>query len=59
MANQRETSCRGGVRQFHTDWTHHPADQVIINAGIRALRLYLDRTSQAAEPDSPGGNPTP
>jgi hypothetical protein len=44
---QRGNKRRQVVRNFHVVWTRLPSDEIIIEAGARALRLYAER--QAAE----------
>ena len=44
---QRGKKTRHVIRNFHVVWTRLPSDEVVIEAGARALRLYVER--QAAQ----------
>lgn len=49
--SQRNPNSRRVVRQFHVVWVRPPSEELIIEAGARALRLHAERQAarQAAE----------
>lgn len=46
---QRGNKPRHVVRNFHVVWTRLPSDEVVIEAGARALRLYVERQAAQAK----------
>jgi hypothetical protein len=41
------------IRNFHVVWTRLPSDEIIIEAGARALRLYAERQAAQAKQADP------
>lgn len=46
---QRGRKTRHVIRNFHVVWTRLPSDEVVIEAGARALRLYVERQAAQAK----------
>lgn len=49
---QRGRRSRQVIRKFHVVWTRLPSDELVIEAGARALRLYAELQAAQAKKET-------
>ena len=45
--NEKRPRAQGAVRRFYVVWVRPPSDEIIIEAGARAIRLHAERQAAA------------